>query len=97
MLLFIEHDAVMATAAARKALADFVGHRPGINLALFHTAGHNVCSFEEHAAIVDAMAGGGGDERDVALMDLHLEDAELKLHRKPEDCEVDLLSLFKPG
>ncbi len=38
MLLFIEHDAVMATADARKALADFVGHRPGINLALFHTA-----------------------------------------------------------
>lgn len=38
MLLFIEHDAVMATAEARKALADFVGHRPGINLALFHTA-----------------------------------------------------------
>ena len=38
MLLFIEHDAVMATAEARKALADFVGHRPGINLAVFHPA-----------------------------------------------------------
>ena len=38
MLLFIEHDAVMATAEARKALADFVGHRPGINLAVFHAA-----------------------------------------------------------
>lgn len=41
MLLFIEHDAVMATAEARKALADFVGHRPGINLAVFHAADHS--------------------------------------------------------
>ena len=38
MLLFIEHDAVMSTPEARKALADFVGHRPGINLAVFHAA-----------------------------------------------------------
>jgi hypothetical protein len=38
MLLFIEHDAVMSTAEARKALADFVRHRPGINLAVFHAA-----------------------------------------------------------
>jgi hypothetical protein len=38
MLLFIEHDAVMATPEARKALADFVGHRPGIKLAVFHAA-----------------------------------------------------------
>lgn len=36
MLLFIEHDAVMATVEARKALADFVGDRPGIRLAVFH-------------------------------------------------------------
>jgi len=38
MLLFIEHDAVMSTPEARKALADFVGHRHGINLAVFHAA-----------------------------------------------------------
>lgn len=38
MLLFIEHDAVMGTPEARKALADFVGHRPGISLAVFHAA-----------------------------------------------------------
>ena len=38
MLLLIEHDAVMATTEARMALADFVGHRPGINLAVFHAA-----------------------------------------------------------
>ena len=38
MLLFVEHDAVMATAEARHALADFVGHRPGIHLAVFHAA-----------------------------------------------------------
>ena len=38
MLLFIEHDSVMATAEARNALAEFVGHRPGINLAVFHAA-----------------------------------------------------------
>lgn len=38
MLLFIEHDAVMATAEARSALAAFAGRRPGINLAVFHAA-----------------------------------------------------------
>lgn len=38
MLLLIEHDAVMGTPEARKALADFVGHRPSINLAVFRAA-----------------------------------------------------------
>lgn len=38
MLLFIAHDVVMSTPDARKALADFVGHRPGINLAVFRAA-----------------------------------------------------------
>jgi DNA-binding GntR family transcriptional regulator len=69
--------------------------RTTLMIALYHAAGPNVCSFEEHAAIVDAMAAGDGD-RAGALMDRHLQDAELKLRREPADDEIDLLALFQP-
>lgn len=68
--------------------------RTTLMIALYHAAGRSVCSFEEHAAIVDAMAAGDA-EGAVALMDRHLEDAELKLRREPEGGEVDLMALFK--
>ena len=37
MLLLIEHDSVMASAAARRCLADFVAHKPTLNVAVFHS------------------------------------------------------------
>jgi DNA-binding GntR family transcriptional regulator len=62
--------------------------------ALYHAPGGSVCSFDEHAAIVDAMAEGD-IERATDLMDRHLQSSEGKLRQEPER-EVDLLQLFKP-
>ena len=67
--------------------------RTTLMIALYHSAGPNVCSYEEHAAIVDAMASGDGDLAG-ALMDRHLQEAELKLRREPAREDVDLLALF---
>jgi DNA-binding GntR family transcriptional regulator len=61
--------------------------------ALYHAPGGNVCSFDEHAAIVEAMASGDADGA-ARLMDEHLQDAELKLRQEPEGAEVDLAALF---
>lgn len=63
--------------------------------ALYHAPGGSVCSFDEHAAIVDAMAQGD-IEHATDLMDRHLQDSEGKLHQEPER-EVNLLQLFKPA
>lgn len=38
MLLLIEHDRIMSTPQARQRLADFVAERPGLNVAIFHSA-----------------------------------------------------------
>lgn len=38
MLLMIEHDTIMSTPQARQRLADFVTERPGLNVAIFHSA-----------------------------------------------------------
>jgi DNA-binding GntR family transcriptional regulator len=94
-----EYHLAAARALGNKELESILGMlvaRTTLMMALYHAAGRSVCSFEEHAAIVDAMATGDA-ERAAALMDRHLEDAELKLRREPEGGEVDLLSLFKPG
>jgi DNA-binding GntR family transcriptional regulator len=65
--------------------------------AMYQAPAGNVCSFEEHAGIVDAMAAGE-TERAVELMERHLEDAQYKLRREPAADEVDLVALFgKPA
>jgi DNA-binding GntR family transcriptional regulator len=61
--------------------------------ALYQPPDGNVCSFDEHAAIVEAMAQGDS-ERATELMDRHLQDSEGKLKREPER-EVNLLQLFR--
>lgn len=38
MLLLIEYDTIMSTPQARQHLADFVAERPGLNVAIFHSA-----------------------------------------------------------
>ena len=63
--------------------------------ALYHAPGGSVCSFDEHAAIVDAMARGDV-EHATDLMERHLQDSEGKLHREPMP-EVDLFDLFRPA
>jgi DNA-binding GntR family transcriptional regulator len=63
--------------------------------ALYHAPGGNVCSFDEHAAIIEAMARGEV-EHATDLMERHLQDSEGKLHHEPTP-EVNLQELFKPA
>lgn len=63
--------------------------------ALYHAPGGSVCSFDEHAAIVEAMAARD-IEQATELMDRHLQDSEGKL-RQEAPAEVNLLQLFKPA
>jgi DNA-binding GntR family transcriptional regulator len=76
-----------------ESLMNMLVARTTLMKALYQAPGGNVCSFEEHAAIVQAMAAGDA-ERAAALMDQHLQDAELKLRQEPAGDEVDLLALF---
>lgn len=64
--------------------------------ALYDAPDRNVCSFEEHAAILDAIAAGDA-ERAAGLMEAHLQQAEQKLRRDQPPQKVDLLDLFKPA
>lgn len=76
-----------------EALMNMLVARTTLMKALYHAPGGNVCSFDEHAAIVDAMAVGDADGA-ARLMDEHLQDAELKLRQEPAGAEVDLAALF---
>lgn len=62
--------------------------------ALYDSPDRNVCSFEEHAAILDAVAAGDA-ARAAELMEAHLQQAELKLRRDQPPQKVDLLDVFK--
>lgn len=64
--------------------------------AMYDSPGQNVCSYEEHAAILDAVAAGDA-ARAEQLMEQHLQRAELKLRHDVQPREVDLLSLFGKG
>ena len=61
--------------------------------ALYIAPGRNVCSFEEHTAILDAIAAGDA-ELACRLMDEHLQSAERKLRLEPPSTDIDLLKLF---
>lgn len=67
--------------------------RTTLMIALYDSPGHNACSFDEHDAILDALAAGDS-ERACALMSQHLASAEHQLHRDDGKGEVDLLALF---
>lgn len=79
--------------AELEAMLERLVARTTLMKALYQPPGGNVCSFDEHAAIVEAMAQGD-IERATELMDRHLQDSEGKLKREPER-EVNLLQLFK--
>lgn len=70
--------------------------RTTLMIALYDSPGRNVCSFEEHQAILDAIEAGDAT-RACALMDEHLQTAETKLRRDGPTPDVDLLALFQPG
>ena len=64
--------------------------------AMYDSPSRNVCSYEEHAAILDAIAAGDA-ARATGLMEEHLQRAEHKLRHDVQAREVDLLSLFGRG
>lgn len=64
--------------------------------ALYHSHTSNVCSFDEHTHILDAMQAGDLD-RSCRLMHAHLHGAQSKLQRNQSPENVDLLALFKPA
>jgi DNA-binding GntR family transcriptional regulator len=64
--------------------------------ALYHSHTASVCSFDEHARILDAMQAGDLD-RSCRLMHAHLHEAQGKLQQTQSPENVDLLALFKPG
>ena len=62
--------------------------------ALYHSHTANVCSFDEHTQILDAMQAGDLD-RSCRLMHAHLHGAQSKLQQNRSPENVDLLALFQ--
>jgi DNA-binding GntR family transcriptional regulator len=94
-----EYHVAAARALGNRELEDILHTlvaRTTLMKALYDAPGRNVCSYEEHAAILDAIAAGNSDLA-CELMDAHLQSAERKLRREQPSGEVDLLDLFKPG
>ena len=67
--------------------------RTTLMIALYDSPGRNVCSFDEHQQILDALEAGDS-EGACTLMNEHLQTAELKLRRDHAPVEVNLVALF---
>lgn len=67
--------------------------RTTLMIALYDSPGSNVCSFDEHTEILDALEKGHSDHA-CQLMSHHLHGAEVKLRRDTATPEVDLVALF---
>lgn len=64
--------------------------------ALYHSHGGNVCSFDEHNEILDAMESADMG-RACSLMHAHLHGAQSQLRHDRAPANIDLLALFRPG
>ncbi len=64
--------------------------------ALYHSHAGNVCSFDEHNEILNAMEAADMG-RACALMHAHLHGAQSKLRHDQAPANIDLLALFRPG
>ncbi|MEO7954512.1 MAG: GntR family transcriptional regulator, partial [Polaromonas sp.] len=69
--------------------------RTTLMIALYDSLGHNVCSFDEHNNILQALEAGDA-ERACSLMGAHLHGAEIKLQRDSGPPQIDLVALFAP-
>ncbi len=72
----------LADLAGNRVIANFLREltsRTSLVIALYQTPGNSACSFDEHRAIIGAIAAGDGP-RAMELMDRHLEVCEEKLH-----------------
>lgn len=67
--------------------------RTTLMIALYDSRGHNVCSFDEHSHILDALESGD-NEHACKLMGEHLHSAQVKLQRDSSPPEIDLIALF---
>lgn len=67
--------------------------RTTLMIALYDSLGHNVCSFDEHNHILDALESGE-NEHACKLMGAHLHGAQVKLQRDSSPPEIDLVALF---
>ena len=69
--------------------------RTTLTFALYYSQGNNVCSFDEHQHILEALEAGD-TERACTLMDAHLHGVEVKLQRDSSPPKIDLVALFTP-
>ena len=67
--------------------------RTTLMIALYDSLGRNVCSFDEHNDILEALENGDS-ERACTLMGDHLHGAEVKLQRDTTPPDIDLVALF---
>ena len=67
--------------------------RTTLMIALYDSLGRNVCSFDEHSRILDALESGE-NEHACKLMSEHLHVAQVKLQRDSSPPEIDLVALF---
>jgi DNA-binding GntR family transcriptional regulator len=98
MKLSIEFHRVLARLAGNTVLAEFVDQltaRTPLVLIAYRAPTHAAgCSNDEHAQIVEAIAGGDGD-RAVALMRRHLDDLQGQLkYEEDQEPTADLAAIF---
>ena len=67
--------------------------RTSLIIALYEAAGHSACAFDEHMALIDAIAAGQRKSAR-ALMARHLSACEEKLNLDSADESVDIIDVF---
>ena len=86
----------LADLAGNSVIADFLRElisRTSLIIALYETPGNSACSFDEHRAIIDAIAAGNRALA-VDLMSCHLEVCEEKLKLEGETGLLNLADIF---
>ena len=86
----------LATLAGNAVLAGFLRElvsRTSLIIALYESPGRATCSFDEHLALLDALADGD-TRRAVRLMDAHLETCESRLRLEDTTPDTDLSEVF---
>ncbi len=69
--------------------------RTSLIISLYQQPGHSVCSFDEHGAIIDALAVGDTATAK-ALMDAHIAACETQLAIQPHTAGDALAQIFEP-
>ena len=86
----------LALASGNTTLIKFIKElipQTSLIIAQYEKPGHAMCSYREHAELIDVIAGGDAD-RAVALMDTHLQHIEGKLNLTDDEARNDLRQVF---